>query len=391
MNTKNKLLFLSASERWNLGDLLFPVVFKHYADAAGQAFTNVGMTQYDSDDADIVPVEDIAGHLDSSDISLVVGGGEVLGANLANLALFLHDDQDLRKDFRRSLDALETLTPSEGAPNKARALLLNMAKRRVAKKMQPRFGLPSSEMLPFYAAVLPQSRRFYLPVGGRFPNSSHPVLRQSEGNTVAVAGRDRRTAASFPEHMQAALVPDPVSTIDRVFPDPSAKVKRVVIQLSMHKLALGLDRLQHLLDQFIDRGYEVVGLAIGRCPGHHDQSSLEELARRVPRMHTSFSSSVREAVNLLAESEVYMGTSLHGAILSHAYGNAVLAMDEMVPKLDDYLNTWMGDHAFHVTRQSEDKAIFQFVSQFQAHLAKENASELASKSECYIKGVLEQA
>ena len=107
-------------------------------------------------------------------------------------------------------------------------------------------------------------------------------------------------------------------------------------------------------------------------------------------MHTSFSSSVREAVNLLAESEVYMGTSLHGAILSHAYGNAVLAMDEMVPKLDDYLNTWMGDHAFHVTRQSEDEAIFQFVSQFQAHLAKENASELASKSECYIKGVLEQ-
>ena len=104
MTTKNKLLFLSASERWNLGDLLFPIVFKHHADAVGRAFTNVGLTPFEADDADIVPVEDIAGHLDSSAVSLVVGGGEVLGANLANLALFLHDDQDLRKDFRRSLD-----------------------------------------------------------------------------------------------------------------------------------------------------------------------------------------------------------------------------------------------------------------------------------------------
>ena len=391
MTTPNKLLFLSASERWNLGDLLFPIVFKHHADAVGRAFTNVGLTPFEADDADIVPVEDIAGHLDSSAVSLVVGGGEVLGANLANLALFLHDDQDLRKDFRRSLDALEVLTPSKGAPNKFRALLLNLAKRWVAKRMQPRFGLPSSDMLPFYAAVLPQAKRFYLPVGGRFPNSSHFVLRESAGNTVVVAGRDRRTVASFPEHMKAALVPDPVSAINRVFPDPETKVKRVVVQLSMHKLALGLDRLQLLLEQFIDLGYDVVGLAIGRCPGHHDQSSLEELAQRVPRMHTSISSSVREAVQLLAESEVYLGTSLHGAILSHAFGNAVLAMDEMVPKLDDYLNTWMGDHAFHVTRQSNDEAMFQFVAQFQADLAKQNASDLAAQAEAYIQGVLEQA
>lgn len=391
MNTPNKLLFLSASERWNLGDLLFPLVFKHYADAIGRAFKNVGLTPYEADDADIVPVEDIAGHLNSSAVSLVVGGGEVLGANLANLALFLHDDQDLRKDFRRSLHALETLTPSKGAPNKVRALLLNLVKRVVAKRMQPRFGLPSSEMLPFYAAVLPHAKRFYLPVGGRFPNSSHAVLRQSEGNTVAVAGRDRRTVASFPEHMQASLVPDPVSAINRVFPDPEIKVKRVVVQMSMHKLTLGLDRLQHLLEEFIDLGYDVVGLAIGRCPGHHDKSSLEELAQRVPRMHTSFSSSVREAVQLLAESEVYMGTSLHGAILSHAYGNAVLAMDEMVPKLEDYLNTWMGDHAFHVTRQSKDEAMFQFVAQFQTDLAKQNASDLAAQAEAFIQGVLEQA
>ena len=29
------------------GRFVISVVFKHYADAAGRAFTNVGMTQYD--------------------------------------------------------------------------------------------------------------------------------------------------------------------------------------------------------------------------------------------------------------------------------------------------------------------------------------------------------
>ena len=391
MTSSKKLLFLSASERWNLGDLLFPIVFKHYTDSAERAFVNVGLTSYSPQDEDTVPVDGIDGHLDPTGVSLVIGGGEVLGGNLPSLSLFLHQEQKLKKDFRWSLGLLERLTQSELLHHRIRSFLLHIARSIVAKGLQPRFGLPPDVVLPFYVAVLPTARRFYLPVGGQFPTQHHPIIQKSLRNTVVMAGRDRRTCNSFPIHKTAKLAPDPVSTIGRVFPAPEGKIRQVVVQFSMHKLAIGLDRLQHLLQNFLDRGYKVVGLAIGRCPGHHDISSIEELAKRLPDMNVSFNSSVREAVKILAESEVYIGTSLHGAILSHAYGNAVLAMDEKVPKLQDYLNTWMENHALHVISDTEDDEIATFVAEFETTKAMENASKLAAQAEDFIQEVIREA
>ena len=246
MTSPKKLLFLSASERWNLGDLLFPIVFKHYTDSAGRAFVNVGLTSYSPQDEDTVPVDGIDGHLDPTGVSLVIGGGEVLGGNLPSLSLFLHQEQELKKDFRWSLGILERLTQSELLHHRIRPTLLHIARSIVAKGIQPRFGLPPDVVLPFYVAVLPTARRFYLPVGGQFPIRQHPVIQESLSNTVVMAGRDRRTFNSFPIHKTAKLVPDPVSTIGRVFSAPKVKVKQVVVQFSLHKLAFGLDRLQHL-------------------------------------------------------------------------------------------------------------------------------------------------
>jgi hypothetical protein len=382
------ILFLSASERWNLGDLLFPIVFKHLTDEHSLNFTNVGIASFSSDDEDIIDVEPITKYIGTKDVVLIVGGGEVLGATITTLIEFLPDDNKLKKDLK---SRIKTFRNFDWVPSRVSGVLRNIMRGRLDSNLQAKFGILSKRPLPFYTAVMPDARRYYLPVGGKFHKSGNSILALSKSRTLRIAGRDQRTLKFLPEELNPQLCPDPVSTIKNVFQSSEHKKRQVVIQFSEHKIPFDILHLAEALTILRKQNYKIVGLAIGRCPGHHDVSSLSSLQSIFPDMITYFDLSVKASVNLLSESEVYIGTSLHGAILAHAYGTAIIAIDEKVPKLRSYLNTWMPKHSFHLSQETDYDDMKSFLEQFDTQTASKNANRLAEMAQSYMQEVIENA
>lgn len=387
MSLQEDVVFLSAADRWNLGDLLFPMVFKHFADARTLGFMNVGLVNYSPDDPDILPVKSVL-DLKPAKYELVIGGGEVLNADLLTLLGYISPTQIENFWIKILLSCYHKIVRSR--PTQLLPLHLRILRKTIVFFLNKKYGIWSYNSVPFFMTVLLSSRRFYFPVGGVYSPDIEASLSSSYKNTLMFAARDKRTRDSFSQaSQQCVLVPDPVSTIAEIFPWDGQKKKQVVIQFTKSKLPFGLNRLVGILNLFHQKGYSVIGLALARCLGHDDINSLEELQSMWPSLKVITKSSVQEAMDILASSEVYMGTSLHGAIISHSYGNAVIGMDEAVIKLSDYLNTWMPKFSYHLSASTLDSEIFAFLDDFNFAKAKLNADRLSDLARSYIIEVLD--
>ena len=149
------------------------------------------------------------------------------------------------------------------------------------------------------------------------------------------------------------------------------------------------EQLAKLISSFISNGFKVIGLAIGRCNGHDDIESLRNMKKRIPHMDVVESGTIGQSVEILASSTVYMGTSLHGAIIAHAYGNAVIGLTERVPKLKSYISTWMSEYAFNYQASSTVSDLTSFVERFDSKKAQINADALAAKAEEYTLSLID--
>ena len=372
-----KVVFLSAAERWNLGDLLFPIVFKHFAETKGLEFCNTGIQAYESNDLDLLPVLDIREFRRHKNILLIIGGGEVLGANVGVL-----------KDFLETRSGFHLFSTAIISKFRRGSFLDRVLRRLRIIYWQAHYGIFSLHAVSFYNNILIDSDRFYLPVGGKF-NENGKRGRKILSNTKMIAGRDQRTHESFPVDSKAVLSPDPVSVIRRVFPVKNEKKKQLVVQFSRHKISFSADQLEKVISSFISSGYVVVGLAIGKCNGHLDIESLRDMKRRIPVMDVVESGTIAQSVEILASSSVYIGTSLHGAIIAHAYGNAVIGLTDKVPKLKSYISTWMCEYAFDYQASSIVSDLTSFVERFDHEKAQINADALAAKAEEYTVSLID--
>lgn len=373
---KKKVLFISAADRWNLGDLLFPIVFKHFAETKGLEFCNTGIRAYESNDLELLPVLDIREFRRHKNILLIIGGGEVLNVNIGMLKYYLES----RNGFHRFSDAIISRL------QRGSFLDRNLRRLRIIF-WQAQYGILSLRIVSFYNNILRDSDRFYLPVGGKF-NENGKRGRKILSNTRMIAGRDQRTHESFPVELNAGLSPDPVSVIRTVFPVPKEKKKQLVVQFSGPG-AFSPEQLAKLISSFISNGLKVIGLAIGRCNGHDDIESLRNMKKRIPHMDVVESETIGQSVEILASSTVYMGTSLHGAIIAHAYGNAVIGLAERVPKLKNYISTWMSEYAFNYQASSTVSDLTSFVERFDSKKAQINADALAAKAEEYTVSLID--
>ena len=242
---KRNILFLSASERWNLGDLLFPIMFALYARRDGMDFVNLGLREFKSLDPDIVDVHDIRDYINSKNAALVIGGGEVLGATTLTLIRFIEERSRIGSAWIQFFSKIAKASRSR--------ILIRLLDRVTLLICQAKYDIYSIRAIPFYVGVCSKLPRFYLPVGGTFPQVNptlgNRILKESVRNTIGIAARDERTFSTFPSELTSELIPDPVSTICNVFPAIERK-KRVVIQFSSHKLPFELDRLVNLLRDF---------------------------------------------------------------------------------------------------------------------------------------------
>ncbi|MFC4699648.1 polysaccharide pyruvyl transferase family protein [Glaciecola siphonariae] len=322
---------VSASDRYNYGDLLFPIVAKWQLEQCGPlSFHNVATVESNLSEVGALPTTGYDIFIDSdkhpSDATILIAGGQVLNSDWMKLLSFIKP-----RWFR---------------------LYGKYDQHRLKRHVFRQFKL-NNEPLPFMPSngeLLKNNRIMYHAVGGSVPSMPHKLGPFTQALKAAkyVSVRDLATRRALNNRAKQAsqLVPDsvisysdlkPKASLPRQCDEPYICVQ-FGYQKSKHKLVMILKQLQRVYDE---HGVKIGLLSIGNCPGHDDIKAAKWIKRHAafPCFHLKHDH-IDDITSALAHAKLFIGTSLHGAILSMTYNNPFVAVDKQINKLDAYTKTW---------------------------------------------------
>jgi hypothetical protein len=326
---------VSASDRYNYGDLLFPLVAKwHLTQCGACTFINVAIVNSDLSAVGALPTIGYDVFLDetqqATNTTILIAGGQVLNSDWLKLLSFIKP---------RWFDMLKRYDH-----------------KRLKRHLFYRFKL-FKEPLPFMPSqdnLLENNKVMYHAVGGSVPKlaSKKQVFAKALKKAVYVSVRDRASQRMLRGEVNQAsrMLPDSVITYSDIKPKNSLTKQTeepyVCVQFgyqkSKNKLPIVLKELEKIYDEF---GFKIGLLSIGNCPGHDDIIAAKWLASkaRFPVFHLSHNH-IDDITSALAHAELFIGTSLHGAILSMTYSNPFVAVDKRINKLNAYTKSWAPDY-----------------------------------------------
>lgn len=137
-------------------------------------------------------------------------------------------------------------------------------------------------------------------------------------------------------------------------------------------------------------GYGVVLLPIGRASGHSDHIPLEKISKKLKfEFYLPKENTIYDTMYLIAKSELYVGTSLHGAITALSYGKPHYALTNEIEKLNEFLKTWSLP-SFHqgIEPKEFSNRFDQLINVEKTHIM-ETKEELISKIEKNFENIFQ--
>ncbi|MBP2411526.1 hypothetical protein JOF48_000325 [Arthrobacter stackebrandtii] len=284
------------------------------------------------------------GEVEPENISaLVLGGGEILGANWSQALA-----STLPRPFDRIVSIGRRILPPETLD-----FLSRRAKRGTTK-------------LP------------YLPSGNEFQSS--PLLANAIGASsiselsperrgIAIQALARSTHLSVRDSIGASLlseygldpklVPDSVAILNRIHPVESVRESGVMTFQCSDPWYRSNER--YLISQLVSLSSEFSKIRlvpIGLAGDHSDDRALRKIAdtMRDHQVNVELVSveHIWDVADAIGTSDIFVGSSLHGNITAMAYGIPSVGLCQ-TPKLTNYLQTW-GDGLRPSDVQSNDIA-----------------------------------
>ena len=337
MSGNRKIIhFLSASDRINYGDLLFPIIFKKMLEIheIEVKFDNYGIVNSDLSYFGALPTKSYKKFQDAVNKTkgnIIVGGGEVFFANWRTLYSFIN-------------------------PYYAYVL-----KFKIFRKLDQKINLPKI-LLSKHSSIIPfvplknNSELFFSSVGGRFYGESKQnvivanLLR--EANFISV--RDKRTKESLKTYnINSVLVPDSAILMSELFSlnflkskisevSNLERKKYVFLQLGINKGPKEINEFANqLLKQASIMDLDIILCPIGMAPNHEDHRILEEINKVSNRFKMIIPRGIYDIMYLIANAKIFIGTSLHGIITAQSFNVPFLALNKKIEKTQVYINTWM--------------------------------------------------
>lgn len=343
--SEKKVHFISASDRINYGDLLFPIIFKKFVEDENYLieFYNYGLVKSDLSHYGALPTHSyikLLKNVEKKGGKLIIGGGEVFFANWKTLYSFINPMyvKLSRNRYFKKID------------NKFDFSKLVLSTNKVSVPFCPSKKELKSKDLEIY----------YSSVGGTFcgnKNSDFNLkLSKVLNESSLLSVRDNRTLKSMQEmSLEAKLVPDTAIIMSDFFTKDlfhnkigfeEFKVKNYIfLQLGRYKgpddlkqFATDVKKLSKILN------LDVVLCPIGKAPRHEDDIILKE----VQKFERSFCfinpKNIFEVMYLIANSSLFMGTSLHGLITAQSFNIPFIGLNPEVGKLESYMKTWIDEN-----------------------------------------------
>jgi Polysaccharide pyruvyl transferase len=349
---------VGAFDRHNYGDMLFPLVHAHIIRGLGVPDNQINF--YSITAGNTLPyggvhpraVCELYGRKLSKADRIVIVGGDVLAADWIGMLA-----NGRSRLFAYVAHGSKRVLGSRRSNNLYRNLFAN-----------------DCGNFPY---ILDQNRLaakvHYCSVGGtslrRLPADVQLDIYQNLQSAESLSVRDKLTQAILNDaNVPCALVPDVAAMIPEVFDriDLEKRVQGGIFATNeSNKSCAGVVCFQvginysrgqcvDLANQLVEinkmTGHKIRLVPIGLSPGHEDMVPLRMIydllsARETP-VELLVSAHVKDIMASLALSDLYVGSSLHGAITANAYGVPVCAIyGARVGKLTEYIKTWMTDGA----------------------------------------------
>lgn len=341
-NKGNTIHFLSASDRVNYGDLLFPIIFQKFAEDKGFKieFYNYGIVKSDLTGFGALPTESYLSLLQRvkrfNGGKLVVGGGEVFFADWNTLYSFINPLFFQLKKYR--------IIQKLNIPK------LLLSKNKVEIPFCPSNGELKNEKLNLY----------FSSVGGTFSGDVNSDKNIKLGNIIKAASllsvRDKRTMRSMEKHcLNAKLIPDSAIIMSDYFEKDALlqKIskelneidkKYIFLQIGNFKGPQNLEKFAVDLKMLSDKmDLKIVLCPIGKAAGHEDHVILQ----RIKSYEDSFifidPKSIYDIMYLISNSSLYLGTSLHGLITAQSFSVPFIGLNKKLIKVSSYIKTWVNE------------------------------------------------
>lgn len=361
-----RIALVAACDRNNFGDVLLPIILEEYILKSKRESIEIDYFGLKKSD-----LRHLGGRktkairtLDNTYDHVIIAGGEVLTSQYLNMYLNTLSNKFIIHGF--------------------------YFMRRISRKytnMICKIILHGKNELPW--AFFPMSRTqkvYYNSVGGigigylnEFQKSEIvDVISKSKFFSVRDSITYDTLQKWYPNN-QVKLIPDTAIIMSEIYTQKelenliSYNVKKlvetnkkyIIIQINKKYGMDLIDEIAGIIAAIFDKYcIKTILLPIGRAEGHEDIIPLSEINNKVSSEICSLveENNIFDVMYLIANSNAYLGTSLHGAITAASYGVPHSAITSEAIKLITYLETWNTTNIKYVTNEEE---VLNFVKAIQ--------------------------
>jgi hypothetical protein len=378
---KKSINIIGAFDRYNFGDLLFPIVIEEYLiKYMPSIIKEFDINYYGLIDSDLSAVggkktqnlKSLYKKEIIADSIIIVSGGEVIGSMNRNLYL------DLQNNYVESVLKRNIIRVA----NKV------LGEKVVNKFFRTYFGLASD-----YPWII-EKKHFkvdvkiaYNTVGGRLPQKNTSYYREEINKAEYISIREIE-AMNKMALQKSNLSPDSVSIISSLYPEErilglinqSAKEfvdnvgDYVCIQTNYKLYKENKSAFIAEINKLINskKSTSVLLLPIGFATNHDDLVALRDIKKKFDKnVYLIEDINIYDIIYLISKSMFFVGSSLHGNITAMSYCVPHIGIGNK-PKLRSYLNTWDLKEQNHCIRIEE-------IQEYYLKLKSISPEKLASK------------
>ncbi len=338
-----KIFIYGAFDRFNYGDLLFPLILKEkLGKKESLQLSYYGIIESDLSAIGAVPTHSLKDFYNdckkTKDAVVIVAGGEVLQAPWGPIYSYLNPQfHKIYSFFNRTLRRY-----SFGVNNLIAKGLLR------AKTVRPFVIDP--DIFPYLKGII------YNSTGGvstkSYPQEIKKILRKS----LFVSCRDERTFQSLQGDVpQLKLSPDSAILMSTIFNEnflneksinlPASHWRNDYVFFQINKgiaSKLGVENIVRRLENLASMtGKKIILCPIGTALGHEDNVPLEQIYEKMTEEQTFLvkDPSIWDIMSLISRASLYIGSSLHGVITCMSFGIPYLSVGNL-NKVNSYISTW---------------------------------------------------
>lgn len=347
---------IGAFDRYNYGDLLFPIIIDEYIKKyEPKLLEDFEVEFYGLVESDLSKVggkktkalKDLYNKKLEKGSITIVSGGDVLPARISSMDIDLSKSnlEVIVKKIKRKLMGIEKF--EEGS------------KKKLGVNYNFPWVLDKTHFNNSYIA--------YNAVGGSTLNKlsylEYGSIKRSLNKADYISVRDRKTFDNVVE-ANPKLYPDSASIMSEFFPIEVLEEKITAeVKMKAESFENGFICIQSNLasikgkEEILAREVEkickennlgLVLLPIGIAANHDDNMAFDRLKKHLTmEYYHKPDLNLFEIMYLIAKSSFFAGTSLHGNITSMSYGVRHIGLNLDITKLDKYLNTWDIDNQNH--------------------------------------------